>query len=270
MAGTEKSPVTSPGIASASTRSAQQAEPLVPEAVNCPVHGNVTASACGHCGVRRIAVCAALDNRELRSLESIMTHRQFGPRQSLVIEGDKAEFAYNVISGGLKLYKSIADGRTQMVGFLIPGDFLGLPRSGGYTYSADTLGATELCQFPRAALTRVFESHEALQERVLTVVHDELAAAQEHMLLLGRKHATERVCSFLLSLLSRVERAGGQTDPLAIPLHRDEIAEYLGLTIETVSRSFTQLRNDGVIRLVKSDLVSIADRARLGELAEPA
>jgi CRP/FNR family transcriptional regulator, anaerobic regulatory protein len=196
-----------------------------------------------------------------------MRHRRLGPREMLVAEGDDAQSAYNVISGGLKLYKMLADGRTQMVGFLLPGDFLGLPRRGTYAYSADTLGATELCQFPRAKLAQVLEKHKALQERILTAATDDLAAAQEHMLLLGRKNAMERVCSFLHSLSRRTKRSSGETDPLDIPLHRDEIADYLGLTIETVSRSFTQLRADGLIRLEKAQVVWVVDRPGLEALA---
>jgi CRP/FNR family transcriptional regulator, anaerobic regulatory protein len=266
MAGVDKGLISEEAAPSARNERSERPA-LAPGAMICPVHDRVVGALCLHCGIRRVAVCAALDDAELRDLESIMSHRRLGPRQSLAIEGDEAEYAYNVISGGLKIYKALADGRAQMVGFLLPGDFLGLPRRGTYAFSAETLGSTELCQFPRAALTSVFEKHRALQERVLTVTHDELAAAQEHMLLLGRKQATERVCSFLVGLLRRLERSVGETDPLAIPLHRDEIAEYLGLTIETVSRCFTQLRNDGLIRLVKADLVSILDRNGLEALA---
>ena len=254
------------GVPAARSRASSGQAPVI-GFVRCPVHGHAISSVCANCGIRHVSVCAALDDDELHALESIMTHRQFGPRQSLVIEGDEAASAYNVIAGGLKLFKSLADGRTQMVGFLLPGDFLGLPRHGAYAYSAETLGPTELCQFPRDRLLDVFDRYEALQERVLSTVHDELAAAQEHMLLLGRKRALERLGSFLLGLHTRMERLGGATDPLYIPLHRDEIAEYLGTTIETVSRSFTQLRNDGLIRLQKTDQVSILDRPGLEALS---
>ena len=235
--------------------------------IRCPVHGNALAPACASCRIRHIAVCAALEDDELLALESIMSHRLLGPRRCLVMQDDKAGFAYNVIAGGLKLLKSTVDGRTQMVGFLLPGDFLGLPRHVAYLYSAETLGPTELCQFPRNGLLNVFDRYEALQERVLTTAYDELAAAQEHMLLLGCKNPLERLATFLLSLHARTEGHGRATEPLYIPLRRNEIAEYLGTTIETVSRSFTQLRKDGMIRLRKTNQVSILDRPGLEALA---
>lgn len=233
----------------------------------CPVHGHAIASVCAQCGIRQIAVCAALDDRELHDLESIMTHRRLDAGQSLVIEDDAGSHAFNVISGAVKLYKSMADGRAQVTGYLLPGDFLGLPLRGSYTFSAEAVAPTELCQFPREPLRRVFDKYEKLQERFLTAVHDDLVAAQEHMLLLGRKTATERVCTFLVRLLQRTERVGGSVEPLRVPLHRNDIADYLGLTIETVSRTFTRLRRDAVIRLDKADQVFITDRDRLEEMA---
>lgn len=236
----------------------------------CPVHGNMVPTVCSQCGVRRIAICSALDDTELHDLESIMTHRRIGKGQTLVLEGDKAGYAYNVITGALKLYKSLPDGRTQLTGVLLPGDFLGLPLRGTYPYSADAVSETSLCQFPAAPLRNVFDKYGKLQERVLAVVNDELSAAQEHMLLLGRKTALERVCSFLLTLVRRAEALNDATDPLYIPLSRHEIADYLGLTLETVSRTFSQLDKDGVIDLVKANQVVIADRTRLEEIASGA
>ena len=212
-------------------------------------------------------MCAALGDGELRDLESIMTHRRLDAGQSLVIEHDAGDYAFNVISGAVKLYKSLADGRAQITGYLLPGDFLGLPLRGNYTISAEAVAPTELCQFPREPLKRVFDKYEKVQERFLTVVHDDLVAAQEHMLLLGRKTATERLCTFLVRLLRRIERVGGNVEPLHVPLHRNDIADYLGLTIETVSRTFTRLRNDDMIRLDKADQVFVLDRERLEEMA---
>lgn len=225
-------------------------------------------ASCAGCPIRHVAICAALDDRELRDLEAIMSHRGLGPRQSLVLEGDPADYAYNVISGGLKISKSLADGRVQMVGLLLAGDFLGLPARSAYGFAVESTGPTELCRFPRAELMAVFARHESLQARVLTAVHDELAAAQEHMLLLGRKHATERLASFLLHLHRHAGRFAAARNRIDIPLHRAEIADYLGLTTETVSRSFSQLRSLGVLRLEQPDEVTILDRQRLERIAD--
>ena len=159
MAGISKSG-TAEGGAAPSAQRAHQSNAAAPGMVVRPIRRNAVASVCAGCGIRHIANCAALNDYEIGDLESIMSHRQLGPNQLLALEGDKADYAYNVISGALKIYKSLADGRTQIVGFLLPGDFLGLPQRGTYAYSAETLGTTELCQFPRTALTLVFAKHE--------------------------------------------------------------------------------------------------------------
>ena len=197
-----------------------------------------------------------------------MVHRRLDRGRALLVEGDAAGFAYNVIAGGMKLFKSLPDGRMQITGFLLPGDFLGLPLRGAYAYSAEALSDSVLCRFPRNALQAVFKKHPQLQARLLESVHDDLAAAQEHMLLLGRKTAAERVCSFLLSLLRRAERVHGAVDPLPVPVRRRDIADYLGLTIETVSRTFTELRKDGLIEIGRTDEVSIRDHAALAVIAD--
>jgi CRP/FNR family transcriptional regulator len=233
----------------------------------CPVHGHPVLAICARCGIRGIAVCAALSDRELRDLEAIMTHRRLESGRSLVVEGDSGDHAFNVIFGAVKLYKSPADGRAQITGYLLPGDFLGLPLRGSYAFSAEAVAPTELCQFPREPLRRVFEKYDKLQQRFLTAVHDDLVAAQDHMLLLGRKTASERVCTFLVRLLQRSERIGAPVNPLHLPLHRNDIADYLGLTIETVSRTFTKLRSEAVIRLDRADKVFVLDRARLEDMA---
>ena len=240
---------------------------LNPCEIQCAAQPAAAGSACARCDIPWVGVCAALDQAELGDLEAIMNHRRLDRGQTLLMEGDTAGFAYNVIGGGVKLYKSLPDGRTQITGFLMPGDFLGLPLRGTYAYSAEALAESELYQFPRSALQATFENHPRLQARLLEVVHDDLAAAQEHMLLLGCKNAEERVCTFLLSLLTRAERVHGAVDPLPLPVRRRDIADYLGLTIETVSRTFTELRKDGLIAIGKADEVSIRDRTALAAIA---
>jgi len=228
-----------------------------------PVHRHDVDSPCARCAIRWRGICTALDETALRDLEAIMSHRHLDRGQSLLVDGDRADFAYNVISGGIKLFKSLPDGRTQITGFLLAGDFLGLPVRGTYVYSAEALADTVLCQYPRDSLQAVFARHARLQARFLTSVTDDLSAAQEHMLLLGRKTAVEKLCSFLRNLLERAEHIGGAVDPLAIPLLRNEIADYLGLTIETVSRAFTLLRQGGLISMSRADEIIVLDRMAL-------
>jgi len=204
---------------------------------------------------------------EQQDLEAIVSHRRLERGQMLVGEGDTPKYAYGILSGGLKLFKCLRDGRTQMTGYLIPGDFLGLPPRGAYPYSVEAYAETILCQFPISSLQKVFERHPRLRSWLHEITYDDLAAAQEHMLLLGRKTMMERVCTFLVGLLNRVEEMKGPVDRLTIPLLRNEIAEYLGVTMETVSRSFSRLQRAGLITIEHTNLFRIHDRAELKAIA---
>jgi CRP/FNR family transcriptional regulator len=211
-----------------------------------------------------------LTKDEQKELEAIVSHRRLERGQMLVSEGDTPKYAYGILSGGLKLFKCLRDGRTQMTGYLIPGDFLGLPLRGAYPYSVEAYAETILCQFPVACLQKVFERHPRLRTWLHEITYDDLAAAQEHMLLLGRKTMMERVCTFLVGLLKRVEEMKGPVDRLTIPMLRSEIAEYLGVTMETVSRSFSRLQRDGLIAIEHTNEFRILDRSELRAIANGA
>ena len=134
----------------------------------------------------------------------------------------------------LKLFKQLADGRRQIVGFMVPGDFLGLAFGGLHLCSAEAVTEVTLCRFPRAAFLALCDECPALEKEILQRTSTELAAAQEQMLLLGRKTALERVASFVLSMGRRQRRRTAEA--VALPMNRIDIADHLGLTVETVSR----------------------------------
>lgn len=234
----------------------------------CSRHGVADEFACRECSIRRTAICAALDDRQIVALGEISFRRWIDGGRVLVMEGDAANFAYNVVSGMMKLYKGLADGRLQIVGFLLPGDFLGLPSRGRYVYSAEAILRTQICTFPSGTLQGVFDGNPGLEKRLLSIINDDLALAQDHMLLLGRRRAEERIACFLRALLARYQRVGLPTHPLHLPMGRVDIADYLGLTIETVSRSFSKLRKDGVIALPRSDNVVLLRKDRLDEICD--
>lgn len=225
-------------------------------------------SPCGACPVRSMSVCAALHEEELNRLNEIVGTVRMESHETLFSEGDTATSMFNVTSGTVKLYKLMPDGRRQITGFLSAGDFVGLSVNETYAYSVEAVGPTSLCRFPRKQLERLLEEFPKLQRRLFGLASNELAAAQDQMLLLGRKTAKEKIASFMLSLSDKAARRGQPDNPIRVAMSRADIADYLGLTTETVSRTFTTLKATGVIRLLDGGKVQISDRDTLLDIAE--
>lgn len=229
------------------------------------------ASNCNACVVRNKAICAALrpEDRMLLGREGRI---QTVPRgKTLVWEGEDAMLVANVIDGVLKLSTSTSDGREQIVGVVYPSDFIGRPFGERSQHSVTALVDSRVCLFPRAAFDRFAHEHPELQHRLLNRALDELDRARRWMLLLGRKSATERVASLLLEMSVRLAQAGcegdGPLDRFELPLDRQQIADVLGLTIETVSRQMSALRAAAVIDLPGRRALAILDRKRLAAMA---
>jgi len=223
--------------------------------------------ACAVCGVRSLTVCAPLDNEALVSLDAIATRLTVKAGQGIFDEGEPARHVFNVTEGASKIFKLLPDGRRQVTGFLFAGDFLGLASGEAYAYSAEAVTETRLCRFGRRDLDRMLERYPLMERRLLEIAGHELAEAQEQMLLLGRKTAAERIASFLVVLSRRAKAGGRTTNPVHLPMSRSDIADYLGLTTETVSRTFTKLKIGGLIELRPAGLVRLVDEEALGELA---
>lgn len=225
---------------------------------------------CNHCKARNHSACAHLNPAEQARVVAIMTTLEVGPNSSVFDEGEPAHNVYNVTAGALKVYKLLPDGRRQITGFLFPGDFLGLTHNDVYAYSAETLIPTALCRFPRGKLEALLDEIPHLEQRLLSMASHELAAAQDQMVLLGRKSARERVVSFLLMLSNAAVRREAPANPVSVPMTRTDIADYLGLTIETVSRTLTQLKKQGLIELMDEKLIRLAQPGELAEIASGA
>lgn len=222
---------------------------------------------CAACDARERTVCAALEPQELAELARILTEAEVPAHGTLFREGEPAEHVMNITRGAVKLYRLLADGRRQILGFRFAGDFIGLTAGAEYAYSAEALTATRLCRFPRRRLEALRERLRRIDRRLLELSIDELVATQEHLVLLGRKDAEERLVSFLLLLGQAQVRRGEPGEPIVLPMSRGDIADYLGLTIETVSRTFTALRRRGVIALDDTTHVRVLDRAAAEALA---
>jgi len=226
-----------------------------------------SAAGCAACGVRHLTFCAGLEAAEINHLSALVSRQTHGPHHALFYEGDTAEHVYNVTRGAIKLYKLLPDGRRQITGFLLSGDFLGLAGKDGYSYSAETVTAVDLCRFQRKKLDQLFAQFPQLERRMLKLATDELIAAQDQMLLLGRRTAAERVASFLVRLSERETVRGLPGNPVYMPMTRGDVADYLGLTIETVSRTLSQFKRNRLISLKSLTEIELVDKARLLEMA---
>ncbi|WP_321395144.1 cyclic nucleotide-binding domain-containing protein [Emcibacter sp.] len=226
-------------------------------------------SACENCSVRHVAMCNALNEEEVNLLNEISNDFNRDTKQILCAEGDPAEHLYNIRAGTVRLSKMLPDGRRQITGFLFPGDFFGLACKDIYSYTAEAVTPVETCRFPRKKITEKFRELPNLGERVFDMTTTELQSAHDQMLLLGRKTAREKLCSFLLYMAEKTAALGGHPENHAyLPMSRSDVADYLGLTVETVSRQFTKLAQSGLIRLEGAHHVILLDREAIHDLAE--
>jgi CRP/FNR family transcriptional regulator len=224
---------------------------------------------CGSCPVRAISPCGVLAGDELAKLRPLGWTHHLEPGQPLFHEGDPAKRVFTVTRGVLKLYKLLADGRRQVMGFMFPGEFLGISIDEEHAFTAEALEPVDLCWFPRNRFEDFMQYHPALERELYRLAAHELAAAQAQMLLLGRKTAPERLASFFLALLDRTEKAsGGASGMIDLPMSRADIADYLGLTKETVSRVLAMLKRRRLVRLDALHRIEVIDRFGLAAMAE--
>lgn len=202
---------------------------------------------CRTCEVRDKAICKVLDDAELRQLNKISTAAKLEAGGTVFYEGDDSTYLFNIVRGSVRLSKLLPDGRRQVTGFLFPGDFLGLSIAGVYPYTAETLAPTELCRFDRTSLTRMLDRFPKVEHQLLSLASNELAQAQDHIMVLGRKTASERIATVLLKLVDRIGKRGNGGCDLDLPMTRSDLADYTGLTTETVSRTLSHLKKQGVI-----------------------
>jgi len=221
---------------------------------------------CNECPIKHRAVCAYTENSEIAQLEAMKSYKTYPAGDTIVLAGDRMVFVGSVVTGVARLSQTMVDGRKQMVGLLLPSDFIGRP---GRAYSAFDVEATTdvtLCRFELKPFEKLLNEIPHLRERMLEMALDELDAAREWMLLLGRKTAREKIAS-LLTIIARRQNSTTNVSKNDITfdlnLTREAMSEYLGLTLETVSRQINALKKDGVIQLEKKRHVHVIDFARL-------
>jgi len=206
------------------------------------------------------------DTDELPGLDQRLAKallRRIEAKEFVFAEGDPATHLYQVETGAVALYKVLCDGRRQVLGFAYPGDFIGLGAQDEHVVNAQAIKPTRLRCLPLSALSQIARQDPRLGFRLYEALASELAATRELLLTTGQRSACERLVAFLLALSRRNARKG--QDPLAfdLPMTRTDIADFLGLTIETVSRTFTKLRTLGLIELPHASRVRLLDIERL-------
>lgn len=222
---------------------------------------------CVTCGARAFSVCASLKPSDLAALDEIAERISVKAGETLVDEGETAHHLFNITSGSVRIYKLLPDGRRQIMGFLFAGDFIGLAAGADYAFSAEAIEDATLCRFRKREYLALVRECPELEASLLARATHELAAAQNQMLLLGRKTARERIASFLLDLPGRDPIRPSLDHHVRLPMTRMEIADYLGLTIETVSRELTKLKTSGLIRMLSLNELKVESPEQLRAIA---
>jgi len=204
----------------------------------------------------------------ISSLARVQCTLRFDAQDTLFREGDDGLAIYILISGAVKVYKLMPDGRRQITGFFFRGDMFGFCLDTTYAYTAETITPVMACRLPMALLEKLSRTAPEVQYRIMRRMTAKLAHFHDHVLLLGRKTARERVASFLVSLSDRALRRGDPSSPLILPMGRADIADHIGLTVETVSRTMTRLKRDGFVDLPSPSLVAIGDLRALRDIAD--
>ena len=203
---------------------------------------------------------------DLAALQNIGTKLRCHPNQTIFNEGDAAEHAYRVVSGAVRLCKHLADGRRQIVQFLFPGDLFSFMELARHSLTAEAVNDVVLTSYPQRQIVHLGAQDPNLRERFVALLSQRLHRMHDHLMLLGRQTALERVSSFLLSLKERLGADEG--DAMEIPMSRQDMADYLGLTIETVCRVLTKLRRSRAIGIPNLHQLVINDVDALHALAE--
>ena len=176
------------------------------------------------------------------------------PKAKVFMEGEPKVAVYKLTQGTAVRYRMTADGRKHIVGFVLQGDFLNSPFADRHTCSVDAISQATVSQFPRQRFLTFLEAHPTTLCQMLEDAGEEIEAAREHILLLGRGTAEEKLVEFIISWRARVGRRGALANLLPLPMARRDVADYLGLTIETVSRLLTKLERENVVRIIPEGL----------------
>ncbi|MBE9527477.1 MAG: fumarate/nitrate reduction transcriptional regulator Fnr [Proteobacteria bacterium] len=224
---------------------------------------------CNECSLQQLCLPQSINGNELDKLDNIIERKKPLKRNEYLFQvGSPFDSIYVVRSGSLKTYSPTIDGQEQVTGFHLPGELLGLDAigSGQHPCVAKALETTSVCEIPFESLEELTQSMPTLQHQLLRLMSKEIFDDQELMLLLGKKTAEARLSAFLLSISLRFKQRGFSSTEFYLSMSRNDIANYLGLAVETVSRMFTRFQEDGIINAERKHIV-INDWDTLQQLA---
>ncbi|MDJ0612332.1 MAG: Crp/Fnr family transcriptional regulator [Rhizobiaceae bacterium] len=234
------------------------------------IHNSEIPLVCLSCEARHGGICGALEPSQLLELSKHTTRTAHERDKDLSVSQSDPDVFSNILGGVVKLMKIMPDGRQQIVGLQFAPDFLGRPFSDSSDLIAEAATDIRLCSFPKRVIEKILKETPEMEHRLHEQHMRELDEARDWMLTLGRKTAIEKVASFILMLVSHIDPEKGSEIAdieISLPLKRADIADYLGLTIETVSRQVTNLRKKGVIAINDRKSIIVVNKDRLETIA---
>ena len=231
------------------------------------VHNSDIPVVCRSCEARHGGVCGAMTPQQLTELSKYTNRKVIHPGTEVHGQGENIVAYANILRGVVKLTKMMPDGRQQIVGLQFAPDFLGRPFAKESSLASEAATESEICSIPKALLDRMVKTSPELEHKLHAQTLAELDEARDWMLTLGRKTAREKVASFLYLIASHYDPETVDKATFDLPLSRADIADFLGLTIETVSRQMTKLRGENIIEVENNRHVSVPDMDRLSEVA---
>ena len=223
-------------------------------------------SRCSDCLAREASICAPLTDTELSQLAQTSRHIEKKAGEAIVHQGDPVEAFYNITEGHVRVSRSTEDGRRFITGFLGRGDFIGLAQADEHAATVEAIDQVSLCRFPRRDLLTLMKDLRPLEQSLHGATAHELVLAQDHMMLLACRTARERLATFLLSRLRRPP-GGSLATVIDLPMSQTDMADHLGLRLETVNRMLASLRRDGIIGRTVDRRALLLDRDALRAMA---
>lgn len=217
-------------------------------------------ASCDSCDVREQSICGDLDDREMAQVEKTMSRRHVDKGKALMSEGEPNDSLFVIVEGSFRLIKHLEDGRRQVTGFLFRGDFAGVRATDESHYTAEALEPSRVCLFAHRYLDEVAKTTPHVKDRLIARGQTEYHRAQDHIVLLGKKTAEERVLSFieLVADSTGIELENGHRQ-VPLPMTRQDIADFLGLRLETLSRTLTALKKSGRLSDLNRHSVTLTD-----------